>query len=47
MNHEQWLLVLAILGGLSETLSLIPQIKANGVFQMFYNCIKAIMPKKE
>ena len=41
------LLVLAVLGGLSEALSLIPSIKANGVFQIISNALKALLGKKE
>jgi hypothetical protein len=41
------LLVLAVLGGLSEALSLIPSIKANGVFQLISNALKALLGKKE
>lgn len=36
------LLVIAVLGGISEALSLIPGIKANGVFQLIYNALKAL-----
>jgi len=41
------LLVMAVLGGISEALSLIPSIKANGVFQLISNALKALLGKKE
>lgn len=41
------LLVLAVLGGVSEALSLIPSIKANGVFQLVQSVLKALLGKKE
>lgn len=41
------LLVLAVLGGVSEALSLIPAVKANGVFQLVQNILKALLGKKE
>lgn len=46
MNSEKILLVIAVLGGISEALSLIPSIKANGVFQLVANALKALAPKK-
>jgi|688.fasta_scaffold02549_10 hypothetical protein len=46
MNSEKILLVLAVLGGISEALSLIPSVKANGVFQLVYNALQALKPKK-
>lgn len=44
---EKLVLILAVLGGISEALSLIPQVKANGVFQLVANVIKSLLPKKE
>jgi len=41
------LLVMAVLGGISEALSLIPSIKANGIFQLISNALKALLGKKE
>jgi hypothetical protein len=41
------LLVIAVLGGISEALSLIPAIKANGVFQLIQNILKVALGKKE
>lgn len=34
-------MVLAVLLGLSESLALIPSIKANSIFQMIYNFLKS------
>jgi hypothetical protein len=41
------LLVMAVLGGISEALSLIPSIKSNGVFQLISSALKALLGKKE
>lgn len=41
------LLVLAVLGGISEALSLIPAVKANGVFQLVANILKVLLGKKD
>ena len=41
------LLVLAVLGGVSEALSLIPGVKANGVFQFIANILKMLLGKKD
>jgi hypothetical protein len=41
------LLVMAVLGGVSEALSLIPAVKANGVFQLVVNILKALLGKKD
>lgn len=43
---ENLSLVLAILLGISESLSLIPQIKSNGIFQLVLNLLKKLSPKK-
>jgi hypothetical protein len=40
--NEKILLVLAVLGGISEALSLIPQIKANGIFQLLNNALQSL-----
>lgn len=45
--NEKLLLALAVLGGLSEALSLIPSVKSNGVFQLISNLLKALLGKKE
>ena len=44
---EKITLALALLLGLSEALSLIPAVKANGVFQLVLNVLKKLAPKKE
>lgn len=36
-------MILGVLFGVSEALSLIPQVKSNGVFQMIYNLLKSLM----
>ncbi|MEW6654737.1 MAG: hypothetical protein AB1394_14895 [Bacteroidota bacterium] len=38
--------IIAFLLALSEALSMIPWVKANGVFQLIYNVIKTIAGKK-
>jgi hypothetical protein len=43
--YEKILLVVAVLGGISEALSLIPSIKANGVFQLVSNLLKNLKEK--
>lgn len=43
--YEKILLAVAVLGGISEALSLIPQIRANGVFQLVYNALKGLKEK--
>jgi hypothetical protein len=45
--NDKIMLVIAVLGGISEALSLIPSIKANGVVQLIISVIKAIQGKKE
>lgn len=44
---DKMLLILAVLGGVSEALSLIPAVKANGVFQLVVNILKALLGKKD
>ena len=43
--NEKILLVLAVLGGISEALSLIPSVKANGVFQLVNNALQSLKKK--
>lgn len=50
MDVYQWLmanygLVLAVLLGISESLALIPQLKANGVLDWLIKTLKALAPK--
>lgn len=47
METEHILLVLAVLGGVSEALSLIPSVKANGIFQLICQVLKACGAKKQ
>ena len=44
---DKIVLVVAVLGGISEALSLIPSVKANGVFQLIQGIIKLLSGKKE
>jgi len=44
---DKILLIIAVLGGVSEALSLIPSIKANGVFQLIWDILKVLKPKKD
>ncbi|GAH83483.1 unnamed protein product [marine sediment metagenome] len=39
--------IVAALLAVSEALSLIPSVKANGVFQMLWNVLKILAGKKE
>ena len=44
----QYLAIVACIGwGLSEALSMIPQVKANGVFQLIYNVFQKLFAKEE
>ncbi len=43
---EKVIVILAVLGGISEALSLIPAVKANGVFQLISDILKVLKPKK-
>jgi hypothetical protein len=45
MNPEFWMIALAVLFGISESLSMIPQVKSNGVFQAVYNILKFLKEK--
>jgi hypothetical protein len=40
-----WALIMAVLFGISEALSLIPQVQSNGVFQMIFGVIKKLSGK--
>lgn len=44
MDDSTYIIILGILWGISELLSLIPGIKANGVFQLIYNMLKFLVP---
>jgi hypothetical protein len=43
--YDKIILAVAVLGGVSEALSLIPGIKANGVFQLVYGVLKSVKDK--
>jgi hypothetical protein len=45
--QTNWPVIVSVLLGLSEVLALIPGIKANSVFQLIVNGLKAIAPKSE
>lgn len=38
-------MIVMVLLGLSETLALIPGIKANSIFQLIFNFLKSLAPK--
>ena len=42
---ESIMIILAALLAISEALSLIPQVKSNGVFQVIYNLLKSLAGK--
>lgn len=44
---DKIVLIVAVLGGISEALSLIPAIRANGVFQLIWDILKVLKPKKD
>jgi hypothetical protein len=43
--YDKIILIIAVLGGVSEALSLIPSIEANGVFQLVSNVLKKLKEK--
>ena len=47
MDKETILLIVAVLGGISEALSLIPSVRANGIFQLICNILRICGGKKE
>ena len=46
MTSETLVLILAVLLAVSEALALIPQVKANSIFQMILNILKSLVGKK-
>jgi len=42
IDQETVLLVLAVLGGISEALSLIPAVKSNGIFQAVFRAVQVL-----
>lgn len=45
-QHQMVILLLAAVFSASEALAHIPAIQANGLFQLFFNLIKKIVPAK-
>lgn len=45
--QENWMAIVVALLALSEVLAQIPSIKANSVFQLFYNSLKKLAPSKK
>jgi hypothetical protein len=43
---DKIMMIIAVLGGVSESLSLIPAIKANGVIQLIIELCKSLLGKK-
>ncbi len=44
---EKISLIMAVLLGVSEALSLIPQVKANGIFQLIISVLKKLVPENK
>lgn len=44
--QENWVAIVAVLGTLSEALSLFPGIKANGIFQLVQGFLGSLTVKK-
>lgn len=44
--NENLVMILSVLLALSEALALIPSVKSNSIFQLVWNALKAIVPKK-
>ena len=50
MNQEYSMYIMVIIGclfAISEAFSVIPAVKANGIFQAIFNILKALVAKKE
>ena len=45
MTQENLLIITAALFAVSEALSLIPSVKANGVFQLIFGLLKTLLGK--
>ena len=43
--QENWVAIVAVLGSISEGLSLIPGVKSNGIFQLIFGLIKSVNKK--
>lgn len=46
MEGFNFAMLFAVLFGISEALAVIPSIKSSGVFQLIYNVLKSLAPKK-
>ena len=44
--QENWIAILAVLGSISEGLSLIPSVKSNGIFQLIEGFLQSLTGKK-
>lgn len=42
MTQSTLLMIFGVLFGISEALSVIPVVKANGIFQLIFNILKAL-----
>lgn len=51
MENQDWVMyatvIFSCLFAISEALSVIPAVKANGIFQMIYNILKTITAKEK
>lgn len=47
LNDSTYIIILGILFGISELLSLVPSIKANGIFQLIYRFLKFLVPSSK
>jgi hypothetical protein len=45
MPTDTFTIIVLVLFGISEALSLIPQVQANGVFQLIFNVLKKLAGK--
>lgn len=45
MNHDTIMIVMGALFAVSEALSLIPKVRANGVFQLLFGILKVLARK--
>lgn len=46
ISSPQMALILSAALAVSEALSLIPKVKSNGIFQLFYNSLRTITGRK-
>ncbi len=45
LTQDQLLIIAGALFAISEALSLIPSVKANGMFQLIFNALKSLLGK--